>query len=61
MKRSALRLLEVRRRSFELRHDSQVLSAAFDPNALNSATFDAKLTFAMGGKKNSVRANGAYE
>jgi len=39
----------------------QVLSAAFSPNALNSATFDAKLTFAMGGKKNSVRANGAFE
>ena len=40
---------------------SQVLSAAFSPNALNSASFDAKLSFAMGGKKNSIRANGAYE
>jgi hypothetical protein len=40
---------------------SQVLSAAFSPNALNSASFDAKVTFAMGGKKNSVRANGAFE
>jgi hypothetical protein len=40
---------------------SQVLSAAFSPNALNSASFDAKVTFAMGGKKNTVRTNGAFE
>jgi hypothetical protein len=40
---------------------TQVLSAAFSPNALNSASFDAKLSFAMGGKKNSIRATGAYE
>jgi hypothetical protein len=40
---------------------SQVLSAAFSPNELNSATFDAKLTFAMGGKKNTLRTNGAFE
>jgi hypothetical protein len=40
---------------------SQVLSAAFSPNALNSASFDAKLTFSMGGKKNTLRTNGAFE
>src|SRR5215207_2643068 len=40
---------------------TQVLSAAFSPNALNSASFDAKLTFAMGGKKNSLSASGAFE
>src|SRR6185503_4062315 len=40
---------------------NQVLSAAFSPNALNSATFDAKLSFSTGGKTNSIRANGAYE
>ena len=40
---------------------TQVLSAAFGPNALNSASFDAKLTFAMGGKKNSLSASGAFE
>ena len=40
---------------------SQVLSAAFSPNALNSASFDAKVTFAMGSKKNTVRTNGAFE
>jgi hypothetical protein len=40
---------------------SQVLSAAFSPNGLNSASFDAKVTFAMGGKKNTVRTNGAFE
>ena len=38
-----------------------MLSAAFSPNALNSASFDGKLSFAMGGKKNSIRATGAYE
>src|SRR3954471_23484184 len=40
---------------------TQVLSAAFSPNALNSASFDARLTFAMGGKKNTLSANGAFE
>jgi hypothetical protein len=40
---------------------TQVLSAAFTPNALNSASFDANLSFSTGGKKNSVRANGAFE
>jgi hypothetical protein len=40
---------------------SQVLGAAFSPNALNSASFDAKLTFATGGKKNTLRTNGAFE
>jgi hypothetical protein len=40
---------------------SQVLSAAFSPNALNSASFDAKLSFAMGAKKNTLRTNGAFE
>jgi len=40
---------------------SQVLSAAFSPNALNSASFDAKVTFGMGSKKNTVRTNGAFE
>src|SRR3954471_6423098 len=40
---------------------SQVLSAAFTPNALNSASFDAKLSFAQAGKKNTLRANGAFE
>jgi hypothetical protein len=40
---------------------NQVLSAAFTPNALNSASFDAKLSFSMGRKTNSVRANGAYQ
>jgi hypothetical protein len=40
---------------------TQVLSAAFSPNALNSASFDAKLTFAAGGKKNTLSANGAFE
>ena len=40
---------------------SQVLSAAFSPNALNSASFDAKLTFTQAGKNNTLRANGAFE
>jgi hypothetical protein len=40
---------------------NQVLSAAFTPNALNSASFDGKLSFSMGGKTNSIRAAGAYE
>ena len=40
---------------------TQVLSAAFSPNALNSAKFDAKVSFATGGKRNTVRAQGAYE
>jgi hypothetical protein len=40
---------------------TQVLSAAFTPNALNSASFDAKVSFSMGGKTNGIRANGAFE
>jgi hypothetical protein len=40
---------------------SQVLGAAFSPNALNSASFDAKLTFATGGNRNTLRTNGAFE
>jgi hypothetical protein len=40
---------------------SQVLSAAFSPNALNSANFDAKLSFAMGREKNTLRTNGAFQ
>jgi hypothetical protein len=40
---------------------SQVLGAAFSPNALNSASFDAKLTFATGGDSNTLRTNGAFE
>src|SRR3954470_7130250 len=40
---------------------NQVLSAAFTPNALNSASFDGNLSLSMGGKKNSIRATGAYE
>ena len=40
---------------------TQVLSAAFSPNALNSASFDATLSFAMGGKKNTLAADGAFE
>jgi hypothetical protein len=40
---------------------TQVLSAAFSPNALNSAAFDSKLAFSTGGKRNTLRANGAFE
>ena len=40
---------------------TQVLSAAFSPNALNSASFDSKLSFALGGKRNTLKANGAFE
>jgi hypothetical protein len=40
---------------------TQVLGAAFSPNALNSASFDAKLTFATGGNRNTLRTNGAFE
>jgi hypothetical protein len=40
---------------------TQVLSGAFSPNALNSASFDAKVSFAMGGKKNTLSADGAFE
>jgi hypothetical protein len=40
---------------------SQVLSAAFTPNALNSASFDAKVSFSFSGKSNSIRTNGAFE
>jgi hypothetical protein len=40
---------------------SQVLSAAFTPNALNSASFDAKVSFTMGGKTNSIKTSGAFE
>jgi hypothetical protein len=40
---------------------SQVLSAAFTPNALTSASFNAKLSFTLSGKTNSVKTNGAFE
>jgi hypothetical protein len=40
---------------------SQVLSSAFTPNALDSASFDAKLSFSMRGKTNSLRTTGAFE
>jgi hypothetical protein len=40
---------------------TQVLSAAFTPNALNSASFDAKLSFKLGGQTNSIKSNGAFE
>src|SRR5215212_8803174 len=40
---------------------TQVLSAAFTPNALNSASFDAKLSFSMGRKTNALKVNGAFE
>ena len=40
---------------------SQVLSAAFTPNALNSASFDAKVSFSLRGKTNSIKTNGAFE
>jgi hypothetical protein len=40
---------------------SQVLSAAFTPNALNSASFDAKVSFSFSGKTNSVKTSGAFE
>jgi hypothetical protein len=40
---------------------AQVVSAAFSPNALNSASFDAKLSFAQGGKRNAIKVSGAFE
>ena len=40
---------------------TQVLSAAFSPNALNSASFDTKLSFSQGGKRNTIAVSGAYE
>src|SRR4051812_8264942 len=40
---------------------SQVLSAAFTPNALNSASFNAKVSFSFSGKTNSIKTSGAFE
>jgi hypothetical protein len=40
---------------------SQVLSAAFNPTALRSASFDGTLAFAQGGEKFTVKASGAFE
>jgi hypothetical protein len=40
---------------------TQVLSAAFTPNALTSASFDAKVSFSFRGKTNSIKTNGAFE
>jgi hypothetical protein len=40
---------------------TQVLSAAFSPNALTSASFDAKVSFSFGGKTNSIKTSGAFE
>jgi hypothetical protein len=40
---------------------AQVLSAAFNPTALRSASFDGTLAFAQGGEKFTVKASGAFE
>ena len=40
---------------------TQVLSAAFTPNALTSASFNAKVSFSFQGKTNSIKTNGAFE
>jgi hypothetical protein len=40
---------------------AQTLSAAFTPDAVNSASFDAKLAFSQGGDRNTLKVSGAFE
>ena len=40
---------------------AQTLSAAFTPNAVNSASFDAKLSFSQRGDRNTLKVSGAFE